>query len=59
MTPKVLAWERDFATDEERILAARANAKSGIRALEQHAAEQSAASSPGVPVYRDGAALPS
>ncbi len=31
MTPKVLAWDRDFATDEERRLAARANAASGVR----------------------------
>lgn len=33
MTPKVLAWDRDYATDEERKLAAIANAKSGIPAL--------------------------
>lgn len=31
MTPKVLAWDRDFASDEERSLAARANARSGRR----------------------------
>jgi NAD(P)H-flavin reductase len=37
MTPKVLAWDRDFATDEERVLAARANARSGIRALREAA----------------------
>jgi NAD(P)H-flavin reductase/fatty-acid desaturase len=37
MTPKVLAWDRDYATDEERVLAARANAKSGIPALQRHA----------------------
>ncbi len=37
MTPKVLAWDRDFASDEERALAARANARSGIRALQAHA----------------------
>jgi alkane 1-monooxygenase len=37
MTPKVLAWERDYATDEELVLAARANAKSGIPALQRHA----------------------
>ncbi len=30
MTPKVLAWDRTFATAEERQLAARANARSGI-----------------------------
>ncbi len=33
MTPKVLAWDKDFATDEERALAADANARSGIRAF--------------------------
>ncbi len=33
MTPKLVAWDRDFATDEERALAARANARSGLRAL--------------------------
>ncbi|MDO9234998.1 MAG: alkane 1-monooxygenase [Aquabacterium sp.] len=30
MTPKVLAWDRDYATAEERILAAKANSISGI-----------------------------
>jgi alkane 1-monooxygenase len=30
MTPKVLAWDRDYATAEERALAAKANANSGI-----------------------------
>jgi len=30
MTPKVLAWDRDFATDEERALAAKANVQSGV-----------------------------
>ena len=35
MTPKVLAWDRDYATEEERVLGARANAQSGIAALEQ------------------------
>ncbi len=30
MTPKVLAWDRDYATGEELELAARANEKSGI-----------------------------
>jgi len=34
MTPKVLAWDRDHATAEERELAARANARSGIAALQ-------------------------
>jgi fatty-acid desaturase len=37
MTPKVLAWDRDFATNEELALAARANARSGIRALQEQA----------------------
>jgi alkane 1-monooxygenase len=32
MTPKVLAWDREFANDDERRLAAIANARSG-RAL--------------------------
>lgn len=34
MTPKVLAWDRDFATEEERQLAARANAQSGMPRLQ-------------------------
>lgn len=33
MTPKVLAWDRDHAVPEERELAARANAASGIKSL--------------------------
>jgi hypothetical protein len=33
MTPKVLAWDRDYATAEELDLAARANDKSGIAGL--------------------------
>jgi alkane 1-monooxygenase len=33
MTPKVMAWDRDYATAEELELAARANEKSGIAAL--------------------------
>jgi alkane 1-monooxygenase len=33
MTPKVIAWDRDYATAEERQLAARANERSGIPAL--------------------------
>ena len=33
MTPKVLAWDRTYATAEERALAARANAASGIPEL--------------------------
>jgi NAD(P)H-flavin reductase/fatty-acid desaturase len=33
MTPKLLAWDKEYATPEERRMAARANAKSGIPAL--------------------------
>ncbi len=33
MTPKVLAWDRVYATDAERALAMKANANSGMRAL--------------------------
>lgn len=33
MTPKVLAWDRDFANDDERLLAAEANKRSGIPAM--------------------------
>jgi len=33
MTPRVLAWDRDYTTAEERQLAARANARSGIPLL--------------------------
>jgi NAD(P)H-flavin reductase/ferredoxin len=33
MTPRLLAWDRDHANAEERRLAARANARSGIPAL--------------------------
>ncbi len=36
MTEKVLAWDRDYATEEERNLAAAANARSGIPQM-QHA----------------------
>lgn len=35
MTPKVLAWDRDYATAEERKMAAHANARSGIPLLQQ------------------------
>lgn len=35
MTPKILEWDRQYATDEERQLAAQANARSGIAALQQ------------------------
>lgn len=38
MTPKLLAWDRDHATHEERALAARANARSGLRTLREAAA---------------------
>lgn len=34
MTPKVLAWDRHYATEEERRLAASANARSGIAHLQ-------------------------
>ncbi|MDE1998493.1 MAG: alkane 1-monooxygenase [Burkholderiales bacterium] len=37
MTPKVLAWDRDYATAEERQLAAQANARSGIAEMEAFA----------------------
>lgn len=45
MSPKVLAWDRDCATGEERKLAACANARSGIPLLQQHryAGEQAGA----------------
>lgn len=33
MTPKVLEWDRTFASEEEKVLAAQANAKSGIPSL--------------------------
>lgn len=35
MTPRVLEWDRRFATPEERRLAADANARSGLPALQQ------------------------
>jgi hypothetical protein len=37
MSPKVLAWDREFANEEERALAAQANAVSGIARLQQAA----------------------
>jgi alkane 1-monooxygenase len=43
MTPKVLAWDRDYATRDEQALAARANARSGIPTMQQ-------ASPPAAPV---------
>jgi alkane 1-monooxygenase len=36
MTPKVLAWDREHASAEERVLAAAANARSGMRAFQQN-----------------------
>jgi hypothetical protein len=33
MTPKVLEWDRNYASAEERVLAAQANARSGIAGL--------------------------
>jgi alkane 1-monooxygenase len=33
MTPKVIAWDRDYASSEELVLAAAANARSGMPAL--------------------------
>jgi alkane 1-monooxygenase len=35
MTPKLLAWDRDYASPKERELALQANAASGIRRLER------------------------
>lgn len=37
MTRKVMAWDRDYATDAERALVVDANATSGIRALQEQA----------------------
>lgn len=39
MTPKVLEWDEKYASSEERILAAQANARSGIPALMKHASQ--------------------
>jgi len=39
MTPKVQEWDQRYATAEERLLAAQANRKSGIAALQQPAAD--------------------
>ncbi len=33
MTPKIIEWDRHYATPEERVLALRANQKSGLKAL--------------------------
>lgn len=33
MTPKIIAWDHDYASPEERILAKEANLRSGIKAL--------------------------
>jgi hypothetical protein len=50
MTPKVLAWDRDYATDGERRLAASANARSGIPLLQQGSQEAGGVGpSPGMP----------
>ncbi|MEO1170758.1 MAG: alkane 1-monooxygenase, partial [Myxococcota bacterium] len=38
MTPKLLQWDRNFATPEERVLAAAANETSGVRGLSPKAA---------------------
>ena len=35
MTRKVLAWDRDYASDEERVLANAANERSGLAALQR------------------------
>jgi alkane 1-monooxygenase len=43
MTPKVLAWDRDYATGDEHRLAAGANARSGIPLLQQRARQASGA----------------
>lgn len=47
MTPKVLAWDRDFATDEERALAALANRRSGLAAFERAAGADTSGARPG------------
>lgn len=39
MTPKVLEWDEKYASSEERILAAQANARSGVPALMKHASQ--------------------
>jgi hypothetical protein len=46
MTPRVLAWDRDHATREERRMAAEANARSGIRALMAATGETTEPSAP-------------
>jgi len=33
MTPKVMEWDKKYASDEEKVLAREANQKSGIKAL--------------------------
>jgi alkane 1-monooxygenase len=43
MTPKVLAWDRDYASADELELAAEANRKSGIRTLVQQSASRTVA----------------
>jgi alkane 1-monooxygenase len=39
MTPKVLAWDRDYANADERRLAAAANARSGMKRFQQSTLE--------------------
>lgn len=39
MTPKLLAWDRDYASPEERVLATKANARSGIAKLMHSSSE--------------------
>lgn len=34
MTPKIMAWDRDYASPEERLLAQKANLRSGLPALQ-------------------------
>jgi alkane 1-monooxygenase len=46
MTPRVLAWDRDFASDEERVLAAQAGARSGMAAFEQAAGSRPISAEP-------------
>jgi hypothetical protein len=46
MTPKVMAWDRDYATAEELELAARANDRSGIAALMREGAIMHARQTP-------------
>jgi fatty acid desaturase len=36
MVPKIVEWDRHYATPEERVLALRANQKSGLKALRRY-----------------------